>query len=234
MDTDSERVEEAARRTEILRHPRQHLDTFGITNIYYYLVTEPSYAEITGASNETVIREGRVIAERPKIVTPYYLANLEGFSADARRYFETLLRLHGADNPGLLYAYKNEPGGLNIVSDNWQAVVDRLNAEIDKKGDPLASIIRGQDDLWDVSLLKFIYEITSRSVPSNIAQLGSQGLLGMSHGGVPVGARRRIEEMFRQVAAGEVRPDVLEHELNQWGVFEEYQDRFFAVVRGRR
>jgi hypothetical protein len=234
MDTDSERVEEAARRTEILRHPRQHLDTFGITNIYYYLVTEPSYAEVTGASSETVVREGRVIAERPKIVTPYYLANLEGFSTDARRYFETLLRTHGADNPGLLYAYKNEPGGLNIVSDNWQAVVDRLNAEIDKKGDPLASIIRGQDDLWDVSLLKFIYEITSRSVPSNIAQLGSQGLLGMSHGGIPVGARHRIEEMFRQVAAGEVRPDELERELNQWGVFEEYQDRFFAVVRGRR
>jgi hypothetical protein len=234
MDADSERIEEAARRTEILRHPRQHLDTFGITNIYYYLVTEPSYAELTGAANETVIREGRVIAERPKIVTPYYLANLEGFSADARRYFETLLRIHGADNPGLLYAYKNEPGGLNIVSDNWQVVVDRLNAEIDKKGDPLASIIRGQDDLWDVSLLKFIYEITSRSVPSNIAQLGSQGLLGMSHGGVPVGARRRIEEMFRQVAAGEVRAEELERELNHWGIFEEYQDRFFAVARGRR
>jgi hypothetical protein len=230
----SERIEDAARRTEVLRHPRQHLDTFGITNIHYYLVTEPSYIELDSVDRETVIREGRVIAERPKIVTPYYLANLEGFSADARRYFEALQRLHGADNPGLLYAYKNEPGDLNIVSDAWPAVVERLNAEIDKKGDPLASIIRGQDDLWDVSLLKFIYEITSRSAPSNIAQLGSQGLLGMSHGGVPVAARRHIEELFRQVAAGETSPDELERELHHWGVFEEYQDRFFAVVRGRR
>jgi hypothetical protein len=234
MDIDSERIEDAARRTEVLRHPRQHLDTFGITNIYYYLVTEPSYTELTGASNETVIREGRVVAERPKIVTPYYLAHLEGFSADARRYFEALVREHGADTPGLFYSYKNEPKGLNIVSDSWRAVVDRLNAEIDKKGDPLASIIRGQDDLWDVSLLKFIYEITSRSIPSNVAQLGSRGLLNMSHGGVPVGARYRIEELFRQVAAGETRPDELERELNHWGVFEEYQDRFFNVVRGRR
>jgi hypothetical protein len=234
MDTDSERIEDAARRTQVLRHPRQHLDTFGITNIYYYLVTEPSYAELTSASNETVIREGRVVAERPKIVTPYYLAHLEGFSADARRYFEALVRESGADTPGLFYSYKNEPKGLNIVSDGWRAVVEKLNAEIDKKGDPLASIIRGQDDLWDVSLLKFIYEITSRSLPGNIAQLGSRGLLNMSHGGVPVGARYRIEELFRQVADGEVRPDELERELNHWGVFEEYQDRFFAVVRGRR
>ena len=234
MDTDNERIEYAVRHTEILRHPRQHLATFGITNIYYYMVTEPTYSELTHDTNETVIREGRVIAERPKIVTPYYLTHLEGFSYDARRYFETLLSMHGANAPGLYYSYKNEPKGLNIVSDNWPAVVGRLNDEIDKKGDPLASIIRGQDDLWDVSLLKFIYEITSRSAPSNIAQLGSRGLLGMSHGGIPIGARQKIEEMFRQVALGEIKAHELEQELNRWGAFEEYQDRFFAVVRGHK
>ncbi len=234
MDIDNERIEYAARHTEILRHPRQHLSTFGITNIYYYLITEPTYSELVGDVNETVIREGRVIAERPKIVTPYYLTRLEGFSYDARQYFEVLLRMHGADTPGLFYTYKNEPKGLNIVSDNWPAVVSKLNVEIDKKGDPLASIIKGQDDLWDVSLLKFIYEITSRSVQSNISQLGSRGLLGMSPGGVPIGARQRIEEMFQQVARGECNPYELEQELNRWGVFEEYQDRFFALVRGKK
>jgi hypothetical protein len=231
MSIDDDRVEYAARHTEILRHPKQHLSTFGVTNIYYYLITNPVYSELVGDVNETVIREGRVIAERPKIVTPYYLTHLEGFSYDARRYFDTLLRMHGPDTPGLFYTYKNEPKGLNIVSDDWQAVVDRLNHEIDKKGDPLASIIRGQDDLWDVSLLKFIYEITSRSVQSNITQLGSRGLLGMSHGGIPIGARQRIEELFDQVAQGERPVHELELELNRWGVFEEYQDRFFTLVK---
>src|SRR4030042_4540309 len=151
MDIDNERIERAARYTEILRHPRQHLATFGVTNIYYYIVTEPVYSEITHDVNETVIREGRVIAERPKIVTPYYLTRLEGFSYDARRYFESLLQSHGPDAPGIFYAYKNEPRGLNIVSDRWPAVVDRLNADIDKRGDPLVSIIKGEEDLWDVS-----------------------------------------------------------------------------------
>jgi hypothetical protein len=234
MDADSDRIEYAARHTEILRHPRQHLATFGVTNVYYYIVTEPIYSELVKNVSETVIREGRVIAERPKIVTPYYLTQLEGFSYDARRYFEMLLSMHGPDTPGLFYTYKNEPKGLNIVSDNWPVVVDKLNKEIDKKGDPLASIIKGQDDLWDVSLLKFIYEITTRSMPNNIAQLGSRGLLGMSHGGVPVGARQKIEEMFQQVATGEIKAYELERELNHWGVFEEYQDRFFALVRGRK
>ena len=234
MDIDDERIEYAARHTEILRHPRQHLSTFGITNIYYYLVTEPAYADLVSDVNETVIREGRVIAERPKIVTPYYLSRLEGFSYDARKYFEMLLRMHGADTPGLFYTYKNEPKGLNIVSDDWPAVVNKLNTEIDKKGDPLASIIKGQDELWDVSLLKFIYEITSRSLQSNISQLGSRGLLNMDASGIPAGARLRIEELFEQVARGENNPYELEQELNRWGVFEEYQDRFFSLVKRKR
>jgi hypothetical protein len=232
MDNESERIEYAARHTQIVRHPRQHLATFGITNVYYYLVTEPTYSEISNDTDETVIREGRVIAERPKLVTPYYLTHLEGFSYDARQYFEKLMMMHGPNAPGLFYTYKNEPLGLNIVSDGWQVVVEKLNDEIDKKGDPLAAIIKGQDDLWDVSLLKFIYEITSRSVQSNLAQMGSQGLLGMSHGGIPVGARQVIEEMFQQAYRGEIKIFELEKELNRWGAFEEYQDRFFALVKG--
>jgi len=233
MDSESERIEYAARHTEIVRHPRQYLATFGITNIYYYLLTEPAYSEIYRETSETVIREGRVIAERPKIVTPYYLTHLEGFSYDARQYFEKLMIMRGPNAPGLFYTYKNEPKELNIVSESLPAVIDKLNDEIDEKGDPLMTIIKGQDDMWDVSLLKFIYEITSRSVQSNMAQLGSMGMLGMSHGGIPVGARQSIEEMFQQAHRGEIKVHELERELNRWGVFEEYQDRFFALVKGR-
>jgi hypothetical protein len=234
MDTESERIEYAARHTEIIRYPRQHLATFGVTNIYYYLLTEPTYSEISDDTSETVIREGRVIAERPKIVTPYYLTHLEGFSYDARQYFQKLLMMHGPNAPGLFYTYKNESKGLNIVSDKLPAVIEKLNTEIDEKDDPLATIIKGQDDLWDVSLLKFIYEITSRSVHNNVAQMGSMGMFGASQGGIPVGVRQTIEEMFQQAWRGEIRAYELEQELNRWGVFEEYQDRFFSLVKGKK
>ncbi len=232
MDHDENQIEQAARNTEVLRHPRQHLNTFGITNIYYYLVTEPSYGELSGETAETVVREGRVVAERPKIVTPYYLTNLEGFSGDARKYFDHLIQLYGPQSPGLFYSYRNEPMNLNIMSDAWPAVVDKLNAEIDRREDPLSSIIKGEDALWDVSLLKFIYEITARSVPGNLAQLKDRGLLGLGPGGVPEGVRRQVEEMFQQVRDGDLRLWELERELNRWGLFEEYEDRFFALVRG--
>ena len=38
--------------------------------------------------------------------------------------------------------------------------------------------------------------------------------------------------MFQQVAQG-LDPAVLKTELDRWGLFEQYQDRFFAAVMGR-
>jgi len=226
-----ERILDAVKQTKILRPPKQSLSTFGTTNIYYYLLSEPSYSEFEEKVSETVIREGRVVAEKPRVVTPYYLTRLDGFGADARKYFEMLLETHGPDAPGIYYSYKNEPKEMNIVSDMLPAVVDRLNGEIDRRGDALASIIRGQDDLWDVSLMKFIYDITRNSVQDNVNQFNSRGLLNIDKRGVPGEARVRIEQLFQKVEAGEAEPRQLKDELDRWGLFDEYEDRFFRIFR---
>lgn len=232
MGIDDEKIKHAVEHTEILRPPKQSLSTFGVTNIYYYLVTEAVYSEWLGTS-ETAVREGRVVAERPRIVTPYYLSRLEGFSPDARKYFESLVKAHGANAPGLFYTYRNEPKELNIVSDNLLAVVEKLNTEIDKSGDPLTSIIKGEDELWDVSLMKFIFEVTRSSLQSNISQMGSRGLLDVDAGGIPADVRLRLEEYFRRVSRGEAEPSDLKAELDRWGLFEEYEDRFFSIFKKR-
>jgi hypothetical protein len=231
MDIEDERIAEAVKHTEILRLPKQSLATFGTTNIYYYLVTEPAYSELVKSAAETVIREGRVIAEKPRIVTPYYLSQLEGFSPDAKRYLDMLIKTHGANAAGLFYRYKNEPKELTIVSDNLLSVVDKLNDDIDKSGNPLTSIIRGPDELWDVSLLKFIYEMTRSSLPDNLLQLGSKGLLDIDSRGIPIDARVRIEELFRMAQKGEIEPRELKDELDRWGLFAEYEDRFFTIFK---
>jgi hypothetical protein len=234
MDIDDKRIREVVQHTETLRLPKQSLATFGTTNIYYYLVTEPAYKELVDNVSETVIREGRVIAQRPRVVTPYYLSRLQGFSAEAIRYFDTLTQQHGANAPGLLYSYRNEPKELTIVSDSLRSVVAKLNAEIDKQGNPLTSIIKGEDDLWDVSLLKFIYEITRSSIEDNLWQMGSQGLLNVDSSGVPADARVRIEELFRKVITGQIEPSELKEELDRWNLFEEYEDRFFTLFKKKR
>jgi hypothetical protein len=202
-----------------------------VTNIHYFLVTEPVYAELTRETSETVIREGKVIAERPRIVTPYYLSSLEGFSDNARHYFDHLMKTHGRNAPGLFYSYRNEPKELNIVSNNLLSVVDKLKADIDQRGDPLTALIKGIDELWDVALIKFAFEMTNRSLGDNISQMGARGLLDIDKKGVPGEVRYRIDDLFRQVIRGERDPHEVKAELDRWGLFEEYEDRFLSLFR---
>ena len=225
---DEERLSLALMRTSFLRTPRQTLSTFGTTNINYYLLTRPAYAD--GDVSETVVRTGRIIANRPRIVTPYYLSRLDGFSADAKRYFDKLLETYGPDSPGICYTYRNEPAGTNIISNTFEDVLCKINIEIDAKNDPLAAIIRGEDMMWDVSLMKFIFEITNSSLKGNLADFHSHGLLDV-HKGLPVEVQLNIEAMFQRVKEGRIAPWELQQELEQWGLFRVYQDRFFAVLR---
>lgn len=234
MDSEDEKIERAVTKTQIVRLPKQKLATFGTTNLAYFMLTEPAYREAGGEPAETVVREGRVIAEKPKIVTPYYLSHLEGFSPSARRYFDKLFQSQQEHTPGLFYAYKNELRQTNIVAEDLSQVVRKISEEIDRRADPLASIIRGEDELWDVSLLKFIYEMTRSSVSHNVRQLQSRGLMEIDSGGVPQDARLRIEELFREVMRGEREPKELKEELDRWGIFEDYEDRFFALFKQRR
>jgi hypothetical protein len=228
VDIDDARIREAVARTEIIRAPKQNLYTFGTTSIYYYLVTQPAYAPAPDAM-ETVIREGRVIAQKPRIVTPYYMTSLEGFGENARKYFDYLIDKFGKDTPGLYYAYRNEPKETNIVSNNLTAVVEKLKAEIEQRGDPLTALIRGTDELWDVSLIRFIFEMTSRSLGNNISDLQQRGLLDTDGKGVPTEARARIDEMFEEVKRGSLDPKELKAELDRWCVFQEYEDRFYGL-----
>ena len=158
------RIQYVIENTRVVRPPRQALATFGVTNIRYYLVTEPAYSGLEGVNTgpeETVVREGRVIAEKPKIVTPYYLANMfEGFE-HGKEYAEFIMRRYGPHEPGLLYRYRNETGEISIVSGGTDAVVERLNGIIDSDSDHLSAIVKGVDDMWDVSLMNLVHDVAA-------------------------------------------------------------------------
>ena len=236
MEIRDQRIKYAIENTQVLRLPKQQLATFGTTCVNYYLLTEPVYTDLVHTSSkkeETIVREGKVSAERPRIVTPFYLMNLEGFSENARRYLEMVISEYGPHAPGLFYNYRNEPHSeaLSIVSDPLPVVVGNLNKRIDKAGDNLAAIIKGVDELWDVSLLTFIKELTEGSLMRNIFEMNRMGLLNMDRAGVPMDARQRIDELFTQVERGEADSSVLKVELDRWDLFSEYEDRFLSLFR---
>ena len=222
MET-NDRIKYALENTELVRGPQQNLSTFGSSVVDYYVVTE-----LVG--NISVVRDGKVIAERPKIVTPAYLVNIEGFSEQARKYIAMMARERPHES-GIFYRYKNEPKGMNVVSEPIKQVISKLSSQIEEEHNPLSTIIRGVEEVWDVSLLMFIYELTTKSVRTNMAEFNRRGFLDMDADGVPEGARDYIEELFEQACRNLSRAPELVGELNRWGLFPEYQDRFFALFR---
>jgi len=222
MEAD-EKIKNALQQTELIRAPKRELDTFGSSVIDYYVVTE-----LVG--NLSVVRDGKVFAERPKIVTPAYLVNVEGFSEQAKKYISMMARERPYES-GIFYKYKNEPGGMNVISEPVKQVIDNLSSRVEEQQNPLSTIIKGVEELWDVSLLMFIYELTSKSVRTNMAEFNRRGLLDTDASGVPEGARDYIEELFERASRNLSRAPELVVELNRWGLFPEYQDRFFALFR---
>ena len=118
-----EKIQYVIEHTRVVKPPKQSLATFGSTNIYYYLVSEL-------IENVNVIREGRVIAAKPKIVTPTYLINVEGFSGEARRFIEMMAEKYPHE-AGVYYSYKNEPKEMNVISEPAEQIVNKISKNIE-------------------------------------------------------------------------------------------------------
>ncbi len=119
---------------------------------------------------------------------------------------------------------------MNILSSPLESVIENINQEIERSGNPLTTIVKGVDELWDISLMKFIHDITRQSLGSNVMEMGMRGMLGME-GGIPRHARYMIEQLFREAAGERSKVSDLEAELRRWGLFGEYEDRFLDLFR---
>ncbi len=222
MESD-DKIRSVIENTMVLRPPKQQLATFGITNVYYYMITELMH-------EVNVVREGRVIAARPKIVTPTYLINVEGFSGPARRFIQMAAE-QNPHEPGILYSYKNETGEMNIVSEPLGNILDNINRRIDNRNDPLSAIIKGVEEMWDVSLMKFTFELTRNSAYRNFSELYGRGRLVADSRGIPRDARENIEELFEMAGKDPSYAPELASELHRWNLWNTYQDRFLNLFR---
>ena len=168
---------------------------------------------------------------------------MEGFSDEARKAFE-ILACGNYDLALMLYRLKfvKDYDHTDIVSNSLQSVANKINAEIEKRGDPFCAIIRGIDEFWDVSLSKFIYELALESayfsqIPdlskNRLIDINSIGLPVISKDpyGIPVSAKNEIENLFKLYEKGEIEASKLKEELDSWGLFNYYQDRFFNLFK---
>ena len=211
----------AVNNTEVLELPRNRLETFGSTLINYHLVTE-----LMDSVGQVRIREGRIQSFRPEILTPHSLLEsplADGFRTGPADDFIRWLRQHEADLTLLKYGFKirQETTTESVVSDSVENVVDRVRSALKSKDDPLAALVVGVDEPWEVCLLKLLFEVVRVSAPTNARDLRTD----------PDGTRHEIEHAFRRAGNDRAQLGPLAALLNRVVRFKDYEDRFFALVR---
>jgi hypothetical protein len=164
----------AIENTEVVRAPEARIQTFGSTSFRFFLVTE-----LMDTVNSVRIRDGRVHAERPQIITPSHISRLllDGFGEEAQGFAEWLRR-QGSQLAILKYGFQFRKGDVteSVVRSPIESVLERVNREVDALDDPLSAIIQGVDDAWEVCLLKFAIDMILRSSGENLGDLRKQGL----------------------------------------------------------
>lgn len=208
--------------------PKNHLETFGSTHLHYHMVSE-----LMDTVNRIRVREGAIQSQRPQIITPtcYAQEMLDGFGNEANQYIDWL-REHAKDMRILQYGFKIQKTELSeqVVSGNVKEIIDQVKKQITDKNDPMTAVIYGVDDPWDVCLLKFMVDVIRNSAPYNFNELGRHNLLEDVNG-TPRAVREEIERGFLLASRDKSAIASLGNKLHKFGLFEEYEDRFFALFR---
>lgn len=165
----------ALENTKVVVPPQQRLETFGATQLNYHLVTEEM-----DQVNESLVREGHILAAKPELLSPNYFSKLflEGFGEQAEQ-FADILNKHGQHFAILKYGFNIKKSDIRTyqVHEPIASVIGRISDQVRDKNDPLAVVLMGVDEGWEVCLLKFMLDMVSASGSDNIDDLRKKGLI---------------------------------------------------------
>lgn len=172
-------IQYALETTKVLREPDRRIDTFGETRFEFQLISE-----LMDRAGEIRIRTGEVEAMRPRILRPeaYREIELEGFDPSTRAQFDQMIeafRSAGRDLAFLQYGFQFRRGEVHeeIIHDSLDAVRERVMEDIRRTGNPARAVIEGVDDAWEISILKFSFEMIMRSREINAFDFKRRGMI---------------------------------------------------------
>ncbi|MCH2206111.1 MAG: hypothetical protein MK132_09620 [Lentisphaerales bacterium] len=216
----------AVNQTRVISEPKSTIETFGVTRIKYFIVCEKM-----DSVNSVKIHEGVITSEKPSIITPSHFAQqlIEGFGAEASEYAEWL-RQHGEFMKILQYGLqiRKEEIKEEVTSGSLEEVTARVRQSADQ-GRELTTVIQGVENMWEVSLMKFMQAYVNRSAERNFNEIQNHhhSLQQQSENQM----YEQIEEDFYHARGKKERLQTLGQRLQGMGLFGKYEDRFYALLR---
>jgi len=210
------------RETRLLRGPKRLLETFGPTRIEYHLVSP-----VEDLPDKTRLREGWVVSERPKVLTPQaLLERFEGFGEDSREFADWLSGEHRGLLRALEYRFKNTDFHTRVLGQTPADTVRRIQDDLDDGG----ALLLCPDAAWSLALMKLTLDEASRSFPSHVKTLEGRGLFDPD-GGEGRRHRAEIEGLFAAASSDPSARAELGKTLRRHSLFDEYEDRYLSLYR---
>lgn len=165
----------ALENTRVILPPEKRIDTFGTSVLNYILVTEDM-----DRAPLCHVREGSIIAERPQVISPQNISRLllEGFGEQAER-FAQLINQNAHHFAILKYGFRVRKADIRSYEahDALEPLLQRVAEQVRGRQDPLATVLAGVEEGWEVCLLKFMFDLVAASGESNLRDLRNKGLI---------------------------------------------------------
>lgn len=212
------------RETHLVRQPKHLLSTFGATHIEYHLVSP-----VEDMPDKTRLREGRVLSEKPKIITPEALRErFEGFGEDAPEFARWLSSEYRELLRALEYRFKNTGLHTRVLSQAPRLTAERIHRDLDERDVAQGAVVACPDAGWSLALMKLTLDEASRAFPVNVRDLDQHGLF---EPGSNEARRRRheVESLFAEARRDPAARQALAAKLKEYGLFSEFEDRYLAL-----
>ena len=168
-------IQYAIENTQVIVAPQRRIATFGDTSFRFFLVTE-----LMDSVGQVRVRDGRLHAERPQIITPGQIHRMlaEGFGERAEAFVEWM-REHAPQLAALKYGFQFRKSDVsdNVLHGSLEEVLGRLREDVERSEDPLSAVIHGVDEGWEICLLKFAADMIQESSGGNLGDFKKRGLL---------------------------------------------------------
>ncbi len=220
-----QQIKKIFQQIQVIRSPKHRLATFGASRIHYQLVTD-----VPGLADRSRLREGIVTADKPALITMQSMTEqFQGFGDDVKELVDAMIRQYGQALRGLEYQFRNEILSTRIELKSPQQYVQEISKQIDGSDSYHNALITGSDQMWELSIMKFIVEETMASFSTNVQELQERGFFDGEERHRR-GKKREIDHLFRLAKNNKSAIPALGAKLKEYGLFERYQDAFFRLV----
>ena len=205
---------------QLIKLPSLKISSFGETSYIYYIITSDKNTQ------QSIIREGSLILNKPLIISyDNFKEVFQGFSGDTLKNIETLFDEVGDQLKLLGYQFKQVIREKWIEKQTIPYALKDLKTKVEKN--PMAAILIGNEQQWELPIVRLTSEIIKKSLKINIKEFEERGYFDKN--GIAPKVYQEIETLFSESLTDKNKIKDLGQLLQHYHLFEEYEERFFAL-----